>query len=74
MTFEILNIDSFDSEGLEESESIVSDESESKIVTDNIPFDINISNNETDVPMTIKSKPEENLHNDQNNGAQLGLF
>jgi topoisomerase-4 subunit A len=72
--FEVINIASFDSEGVEESESIVSDESESKIVTDNIPFDINISNNETDVPMTIKSKPDENLHNDQNNGAQLGLF
>ena len=41
---------------------------------DDIPFEIYTSNDETDVPMTIKSKPDENSNSEQNEGAQLGLF
>ncbi len=74
---EIINIESFTSEVSEKSEPIVLEEDE--VVTNNskiddIPFEINTSNDETDVPMTIKSKTDENLNSDLNNGAQLGLF
>ena len=76
---EIINMESINSEDLGKSETIVLEEEEIEtlskpINTDDIPFDINTSNNETDVPMTIKSKPEENSNSDLNNGAQLGLF
>jgi hypothetical protein len=74
---EIINIESFTSEVSEKSESIVLEEDE--VVTNNskiddIPFEIKTGNDETDVPMTIKSKTDENLNSDLNNGAQLGLF
>jgi hypothetical protein len=76
---EIVNLESIDREDLDISETIVLEDEEIEplsktIITDDIPFDINTSNNETDVPMTIKSKPDENSNSDLNKGAQLGLF
>ena len=76
---EIINKESINSEDLDKSKTIVLEEDEieplsNTINTDDIPFDINTSNNETDVPLTIKSKPEENSNSDLNKGAQLGLF
>mgnify|MGYP006198797437 CR=1 FL=1 len=76
---EIVNLESIDREDLDLSETIVLEDEEieplsKNINTDDIPFDINTSNNETDVPMTIKSKPDENSNSDLNKGAQLGLF
>ena len=76
---EIINKESINSKDLDKSKTIVLEEDEieplsNTINTDDIPFDINTSHNETDVPMTIKSKPEENSNSDLNKGAQLGLF
>ncbi len=76
---EIINKESINSEDLDKSKTIVLEEKEieplsNTINTDAVPFDINTSNNETDVPLTIKSKPEENSNSDLNKGAQLGLF
>ena len=76
---EIVNLESIDREDLDISETIVLEDEEieplsKNINTDDIPFDINTSDNETDVPMTIKSKPDENSNSDLNKGAQLGLF
>ena len=76
---EIINKESINSEDLDKSKTIVLEEDEieplsNTINTDDIPFDINTSHNETDVPLTIKSKPEENSNSDLNKGAQLGLF
>jgi topoisomerase-4 subunit A len=74
---EIINKESFTNEVSDISEPIVLDEEElttikSKI--EDIPFEIKTGNDETDVPMTIKSKPDENTNSDLNEGAQLGLF
>ena len=74
---EIINNESFTIEVSEKSDPIVLEEEEvftqnSKI--DDIPFEINTGNDESDVPMTIKSKPDENSNSDLNEGAQLGLF
>jgi hypothetical protein len=74
---EIINKESFTSEISYISLPIVLEQEEvitinSKI--DDIPFEINTGNDETDVPMTIKSKPDENSNSDLNEGAQLGLF
>jgi topoisomerase-4 subunit A len=41
---------------------------------DDIPFEIKMTNDEIEVPTTIKSIPDENLDSDQNKGSQLGLF
>jgi hypothetical protein len=41
---------------------------------DDIPFEIKMTNDEIEVPTTIKSIPDENLDSDQNEGSQLGLF
>jgi precorrin isomerase len=76
---EIINKESINSEDLDKSKTIVLEEDEieplsNTINTDDIPFDINTSHNETDIPLTIKSKPEENSNSDLNKGAQLGLF
>ena len=76
---EIINKESINSEDLDKSKTIVLEEDEieplsNTINTDDIPFDIKTSNNEADVPLTIKSKPEENSNSDLNKGAQLGLF
>ena len=74
---EIIKNESLSSEISDISLPIVLEEEEvinvnSKI--DDIPFEINTGNDETDVPMTIKSKPDENSNSDLNEGAQLGLF
>jgi hypothetical protein len=76
---EIINKESINSEDLDKSKTIILEEEEieslpNTINTDDIPFDINTSINETDVPLIIKSKPEENSNSDLNKGAQLGLF
>jgi topoisomerase-4 subunit A len=41
---------------------------------DDIPFEIKMTNDEIEVPTTIKSIPDENLDSDQNEGSQLGIF
>jgi hypothetical protein len=74
---EIIKNESLTSEISDISLPIVLEEEEiitinSKI--DDIPFEINTGNDETDVPMTIKSKTDENSNSEQNEGAQLGLF
>ena len=74
---EIINNESFTIEVSEKSDPIVLEEDE--VVTNNskiddIPFEINTGNDETDVPMTIKSKTDGNYNSEQNEGAQLGLF
>ena len=74
---EIINNESFTIEVSVKSDPIVLEEEEvftknSKI--DDIPFEINTGNDESDVPMIIKSKPDENSNSDLNEGAQLGLF
>ena len=74
---EIINNESFTIEVSVKSDPIALEEEEvftknSKI--DDIPFEINTGNDESDVPMTIKSKPDENSNSDLNEGAQLGLF
>ena len=74
---EIINIESFNTEVSEKREPIVLEEEEvfsNNSEIDDIPFEIYTSNDETDVPMTIKSKPDENSNSEQNEGAQLGLF
>jgi hypothetical protein len=74
---EIINKESFTSEVSDISESIVLDEEEVSTINskiEDIPFEIKTGNNETDVPLTIKSKPDENTNSDLNEGAQLGLF
>jgi topoisomerase-4 subunit A len=74
---EIINKESFTSEVSDIIEPIVLEKEE--VTTNNsniedIPFEIKTGNDETDVPLTIKSKPDENSKNDQSEGAQLGLF
>ena len=74
---EIINMESFNSEASKKSEPIILEEEEvfsNNTEINDIPFEINTSNDETDVPMSIKTKPEENLNSDLNEGAQLGLF
>ena len=74
---EIINNESFTIEVSEKSDPIVLEEEEvftKNTKIDDIPFEINTGNDESDIPMTIKSKPDENSNSDLNEGAQLGLF
>jgi hypothetical protein len=74
---EIINKESFTSEVSDIIEPIVLEKEEVTTINSNIediPFEIKTGNDETDVPLTIKSKPDENSKNDQSEGAQLGLF
>jgi hypothetical protein len=74
---EIINKESFTSEVSDIIEPIVLEKEEVTTINSNIediPFEIKTGNDETDVPLTIISKPDENSKNDQSEGAQLGLF
>jgi topoisomerase-4 subunit A len=74
---EIINKESFTSEVSDIIEPIVLEKEKVTTINSNIediPFEIKTGNDETDVPLTIKSKPDENSKNDQSEGAQLGLF